>query len=284
MSGFVRLRAPAAISASPPGMGSMAVTARVARGHTRSGTDRTRAMSARRRQSEDASRDRLMSSVCRRPSRAARRRWQPFRARASALLLLPRRAVARRMERAGAACAPPSEPPGRTSARAMCAPVIARTDLGRVRAGRRRHEPQRARSAGGDLSSSGLITRAPVQTAPGINGEPQPLRSVLRQPASRAGVLIACCERHGRSLSCLDGEPRKEEGYASRAHRVETKPPKRWITPVGNAFTNPAGRTSSSSLPPRDAQCAVGGFRAGAENSGRRASATSDTTPIRTLV
>ena len=43
---------------------------------------------------------------------------------------------------------------------------------------------------------------------------------------------------------------------------------------------SPAVKTSSPCLPPRGADRAVGGIRAGIENSGRRASATIDTTPI----
>jgi hypothetical protein len=46
---------------------------------------------------------------------------------------------------------------------------------------------------------------------------------------------------------------------------------------------SPAVKTSSPCLPPRDADRAVGGIRAGIENSGRRASATNDSTPIPTI-
>jgi hypothetical protein len=47
--------------------------------------------------------------------------------------------------------------------------------------------------------------------------------------------------------------------------------------------TSPAVKTSSPCLPPRGADRAVGGIRAGIENSGRRASATNDSTPIPTI-
>ncbi len=48
--------------------------------------------------------------------------------------------------------------------------------------------------------------------------------------------------------------------------------------------TSPAVKTDNPRLPPRDARCAVGGIRAWAEDSGRRASATIDGTPIAALV
>jgi hypothetical protein len=63
-------------------------------------------------------------------------------------------------------------------------------------------------------------------------------------------------------------------------HAVVTEPP---LQRNSGGPTSPAVKTSSPCLPPRSADRAVGGIRAEVENSGRRASATNDSTPIPTI-
>ena len=63
-------------------------------------------------------------------------------------------------------------------------------------------------------------------------------------------------------------------------HAVVTEPP---LQRNCGGPTSPAVKTSSPFLPPRGADRAVGGIRAEVENSGRRASATNDSTPIPTI-
>ena len=66
-------------------------------------------------------------------------------------------------------------------------------------------------------------------------------------------------------------------------HSVVTEPPLQRNSAGTGGPTSPAVKTSSPCLPPRGAGRAVGGIRAGVENSGRRASATNDSTPIPTI-
>ena len=66
-------------------------------------------------------------------------------------------------------------------------------------------------------------------------------------------------------------------------HSVVTEPPLQRNSAGTGGPTSPAVKTSSPCLPPRGADRAVGGIRAGVENSGRRASATNDSTPIPTI-
>ena len=66
-------------------------------------------------------------------------------------------------------------------------------------------------------------------------------------------------------------------------HSVVTEPSLQRNSAGTGCPTSPAVKTSSPCLPPRGADRAVGGIRAGVENSGRRASATNDTTPIPTI-
>ena len=66
-------------------------------------------------------------------------------------------------------------------------------------------------------------------------------------------------------------------------HSVVTEPPLQRNGAGTGGPTSPAVKTSSPCLPPRGADRAVGGIRAEVENSGRRASATNDSTPIPTV-
>ena len=66
-------------------------------------------------------------------------------------------------------------------------------------------------------------------------------------------------------------------------HSVVTEPPLQRNSASTSGPTSPAVKTSSPCLPPRGADRAVGGIRTEVENSGRRARATHDSTPIPTI-
>jgi hypothetical protein len=135
----------------------------------------------------------------------------------------------------------------------------------------------------------------------GPTGGPRPERRPLagrsdgvahRLPARAAAIRdrtrLACAPPSGRLrvIVLTSSRPsvasaRKEEGENPRAfNQLETRPPGRW----GNAGRSGTPTPQSKPVTPAsrlvEQNCAVGGIRAGAENSGRRASTDTDSTPI----
>ena len=106
-------------------------------------------------------------------------------------------------------------------------------------------------------------------------------RSRLNWPRLRA----AECRRL-RAIGLTSSRPsvasaRKEEGENPRAfNQIETKPPGRWGNAGRSGTPTPQSKPVTAASRLVEQNCAVGGIRAGTENSGRRASTDTDSTPI----
>ena len=129
---------------------------------------------------------------------------------------------------------------------------------------------------------SGCHRSPGVQTALGLDRQREPQRPAITSQLSSP----TCCQRcqSARWSSALRpsiGVARKEEGYNPRAfNQIGTKPPGQW----DNADKrNTATAPESEPVNPASglvAHGAVRGTRASAENSGRRASRYTDSTPL----
>ena len=77
------------------------------------------------------------------------------------------------------------------------------------------------------------------------------------------------------------GSARKGEGKNPRAFsQIETRPPGRWSNARRTGTPAPQSKPVTPASRLVEQNCAVGGIRAGAENSGRRASTDTNSTPI----
>jgi hypothetical protein len=98
-------------------------------------------------------------------------------------------------------------------------------------------------------------------------------RSRVSRPSLRAVRLCSISVMGPRTLPSLYAGRAEGRGLNPRAlNQVGTKPPDRWDNADGNPAPAPQSEPSNRCLPPRGADRAVGGIRAWAENSGRRAS------------
>jgi hypothetical protein len=85
-------------------------------------------------------------------------------------------------------------------------------------------------------------------------------------------------------LRARAGPRRYEQAIGRTAFaRVKTRPPDRWGN-AGRRSCRPTVKTSNRTLLPRNADRAIGGIRTKFENSGRRASAWFDLTPVAAFV
>ena len=114
-----------------------------------------------------------------------------------------------------------------------------------------------------------------VQTPPGVNCRRSPPRpAIARQLASPTRCLIGLRPRcHVRAFPSLHvgGAGGKRARTSARSSGLRRSHRAGGITPIRDR-TSPAVKTSNPCLTPRGARSAVGGIRAWAENSGRRAS------------
>ena len=147
------------------------------------------------------------------------------------------------------------------------------------------------------LDSDRYVSRGSLGPTGGLRPERRPLagrsdgvahRLPARAAAIRNRTRLACAAecRRLRVIVLTSSRPsvasaQKEEGENPGAFsQIETKPPGRW----GNAGRKGTPTPQSKPVTPAsrlvEQNYAVGGIRAGVENSGRRASTDTDSTPI----
>ena len=175
----------------------------------------------------------------------------PWRLRAVARLLLARRAVARRTERAGAASALRSEPSAKTSARGIAlvcwsgwgiVSLSSRAIASGTRTGARSDRADRRRSGSRPLADCRRVAgcQSPARAA-----------AVRDRESTRHAYALPNCVRSASWSSSLPvplvGPRGKEQGVDPRAfNQVGTQPPGRW----GNARRSTAPAPQSKPVTP----------------------------------